>query len=262
MIHINHHHWQDPTGCLCASALSSNLKAWHRGVSGLPWPGLGRSRYDRGEFRLDCVINDSGAMIHRGSGTCGPRAAAKTERIWRLAIHVSGIVQRGATRFMRIYHSDSYGFVQSSVDRVFAHIDDHTRLSSHMNKPSWKMGGGHMETRFDAGRGQEVGSRIGLSGSVFGVALSVEEVVTERDPPKRKVWETSGAPRLLVISRYRMGFELSPCGNGSILRVFIEYALPESAPARWLGRLFGAYYARWCTQTMVDDAVLRFASHA
>ena len=117
-----------------------------------------------------------------------------------------------------------------------------------------------METKIDAGRGQTVGSRIRLSGRVFGVELSVEEIVVERVPPRRKVWETTDAPKLLVIGHYRMGFELTTQGNGSVLRVFIEYALPERAPARWLGRLFGRYYARWCTQQMVDDAVKHFAA--
>ena len=153
---------------------------------------------------------------------------------------------------------ESNGLVQSPMDQVFAHIDDHTRLSSHMSEPSWRTGGGRMETELDEGRGQKVGSRIRLSGRVFGVELSVEEIVTQRNPPRRKVWETTGAPKLLVIDHYRMGFELSPRGNVSMLRVFIEYTLPERGLARWLGRLFGRYYARWCTQQMVDDAVKHF----
>ena len=153
---------------------------------------------------------------------------------------------------------DSSGSVRSPMEQVFAHLDDHTRLSSHMSERSWRTGGGRMETEIDEGRGQTVGSRIRLSGRVFGVELSVEEIVVERDPPRRKVWETTGAPKLLVIGHYRMGFQLSAQGTGSMLRVFIEYALPERAPARWLGRLFGRYYARWCTQQMVDDAVNHF----
>ena len=139
---------------------------------------------------------------------------------------------------------ESEAFVHASVDRVFAHIDDHSRLSSHMSKGSWKMGGGQMNMELDEGRGQEIGSRIRLAGRVFGVELSVDEIVTEHSPPYRKVWETTGAPNLLVIGHYRMGFELLPQRNGSMLRVFIEYALPERVPARWLGRLFGLYYAR------------------
>ena len=117
-----------------------------------------------------------------------------------------------------------------------------------------------MRVEVDAGLGQKVGSRIRLAGRVCGIELSVEEVVTERNPPFRKVWETIGSPRLLVIGDYRMGFELSPRGSESTLRVFIDYALPESAPAHWLGRLFGRYYAKWCTQQMVDGAVKHFAS--
>lgn len=155
---------------------------------------------------------------------------------------------------------ESKGFVRSTVDRVFSHVDDHSRLSSHMSKPSWKMGGGRMQTELDEGRGKKIGSRICLAGRVFGVAVSVDEIVTERSPPHRKVWETTGAPKLLVMGPYRMGFELSPQGNGSMLRVFIEYVLPERAPARWLGRLFGRYYAKWCTQQMVDDAVRHFTA--
>ncbi len=156
------------------------------------------------------------------------------------------------------FHCESSGLVKSPVAQVFAHIDDPMRLSSHMAESSWKLGGGRMETELDEGRGQKVGSRIRLSGRVFGVTLSVEEIVVERNAPHRKVWATTGAPKLLVIGDYRMGFELKPQGKGSMLRVFIDYALPQRIPARWLGRLFGRYYAKWCTQQMADDAVKHF----
>lgn len=157
---------------------------------------------------------------------------------------------------------ESTGYVHAPVDQVFAHIDDHTRLASHMSEPSWKLGGGRMRTEFDEGLGQRLGSRIRLAGRVLGVELLVDEVVTERDPPRRKVWETTNTPKLLVIGHYRMGFELSPEADGSRLRVFIEYALPEMAPARWLGRMFSRPYAKWCTRQMVDDAVEHFAAPA
>ena len=155
---------------------------------------------------------------------------------------------------------ESTGFVQSPMDQVFAHIDDHTRLSSHMGDPSWRTGGGRFETQIDEGRGQIVGSRIRLSGRVFGVELSVEEIVVERDPPRRKVWETTGAPRLLVIGHYRMGFELTPQGESSQVRVFIDYSLPSKAPGLWLGHLLGGVYARWCTKQMANDAARHFES--
>jgi len=158
------------------------------------------------------------------------------------------------------HHDESSALVSASPERVFALIDDHERLSSHMSQSSWRMGGGRMKTILDERRGQKVGSHIRVSGRVLGLELSLDEVVTEREPPTRKVWETVGSPRLLVIGTYRMGFEVTPRGSDSLLRVFIDYALPSAWPERWLGRVFGDYYAHWCTQSMVNDAVRQFAS--
>ena len=117
-----------------------------------------------------------------------------------------------------------------------------------------------MAVEVDQGGSQLVGSRIRLAGRIFGVWLALEEVVTERDPPRRKVWETTAQPRLLVVGHYRIGFEITPQRDRAQLRVFIDYALPEAAPARWIGYLLGRYYARWCTDRMVRDAAKQLAS--
>ena len=119
-----------------------------------------------------------------------------------------------------------------------------------------------MNIELDEARGQTVGSHIRLKGRVLGIPLHVEEIVTSREPPHRKVWETIGAPRLLVIGPYRMGFDISARGTSSLLRVFIDYDVPETPPARWLGRMLGGFYARWCTQSMARDAAQHFAQSA
>ncbi|HEY3304199.1 MAG TPA: SRPBCC family protein [Candidatus Binatia bacterium] len=157
------------------------------------------------------------------------------------------------------HHHATSARVRALAEKLFAFLDDHARLSSHMTRSSWMMGRGRMQIEFDDGRGQRIGSRIRLAGRVFGIELSLDEVVTERNPPYRKVWETIGAPKLLVIGHYRMGFEITTQGNDSALRVFIDYALPEAPPARWLGYMLGRYYARWCTQRMAKDAMRHFA---
>ena len=77
-------------------------------------------------------------------------------------------------------------------------------------------------------------------------------------PPFRKIWQTVGSPQMLIIASYRLGFDLTPCGPASVLRIFIYYALPETGVARWCGLLLGRSYARWCVHRMLSDAVKHF----
>ena len=155
---------------------------------------------------------------------------------------------------------ESSGTATAPIERVFVHLDDHERLSGHMTQPSWKMGGGHMAISVDAGRFRSVGSRLRLSGRVFGIMLNVEEVIVDHQPPYRKTWETIGEPRLLVIGGYRMTFELTPRGTNTAIRVSIEYGRPARGFPHVLGILFADYYARWCTHRMVADAIQHFVS--
>ena len=70
-----------------------------------------------------------------------------------------------------------------------------------------------------------------------------------------KVWETVGAPRLLVIGAYSMGLKITSEARGSRLRVFIDYQLPEGWVTYWLGWLFGRFYARWCVGQMLTGVL-------
>lgn len=157
------------------------------------------------------------------------------------------------------FHFESTVLLNASQDAAFAYLDDHTRLSSHMGASSARMLRSRMSIEFDGARGKAVGARITLAGSVVGIRLRVDEIVTERTPPIRKIWETISEPRLLVIGRYRMGFEIQPLAKQSRLRVFIDYDLPPRPPERWLGRALGSVYARWCTEQMATDAAASFA---
>ena len=147
--------------------------------------------------------------------------------------------------------------VAGEPQKVFAHLDDQTRLAGHMSKPSLMMGGGRMTYEFDEQKGRAVASHIRMGGSAFGLQLSLDEVVTERIPPRRKVWRTVGRPRLVVIGSYEMGFELGAADQGSALRVWIDYELPPRGLGRFLPAL-GDAYARWCVKQMAGDAVRAF----
>ncbi len=157
------------------------------------------------------------------------------------------------------FHNDNVARVNAPIEKVFAYLDDPRSLSAHMGESSMMTMGMRMVIDVDAGGGREIGSKICLRGSMMGIRIALEEVVTERQVPSIKVWETIGTPRLLVIAQYRMGFEVTPQGSdASQARVFIDYSLPSNAPGSWLGYGFGGIYGRWCTQQMVMDAARHF----
>ena len=156
------------------------------------------------------------------------------------------------------FHDESTALAHAPVDRVFAYLDDPKALAAHMGESSMMMMGSRMALEVDADGGRVIGSKIRMRGRIIGIPLSLEEVITERQVPHRKVWETIGKPNLLVMAHYRMGFDLTRQGDASLVRVFIDYSLPPNAPGSWLGRLLGGVYAHWRTKQMAGDAAMHF----
>jgi hypothetical protein len=157
-------------------------------------------------------------------------------------------------------HEEAVAVIDARAEEVFAHLDDQTRLGVHMQRRSWMMMGSRMTYEFDAHQGRAVGSMIKLRGRIVGIGIEIDEVVTERAPPRQKAWETVGVPRMLIIASYRMGFDLTGEGDTVRLRVFIDYALPSSLIGTALARLFAKSYARWCVGKMASDAAEHFRS--
>src|SRR5262245_5335298 len=143
---------------------------------------------------------------------------------------------------MAARHREASSVIAALPNEVFAFVDDPAQFSSHMGESSMMMGGGGMSVEVDAGKGQAVGSHIRLSGRVFGMRLFLDEVVTRREPPFEKIWQTVGTPRLLVIGTYTLGVQVTPDKDGSRLRVFIDYDLPMGWATYWLGYVFGGLY--------------------
>ena len=157
------------------------------------------------------------------------------------------------------FHHESSGLANAPVEQVFAFLDDPQALAAHMGESSMMMLGSRMSIDVDADGGRVIASKVRMQGRMLGIRLSLEEVITKRQVPAVKVWETIGTPKLLVISRYRMGFELTRNGASSLLRVFIDYSLPIKPPGSWFGYWLGAVYARWCTRQMVMGAARHFS---
>jgi len=154
-------------------------------------------------------------------------------------------------------HFEESSFVGAPAQIVYDYIDDHSRFYSHVIKFS-RILGGRMNLRLDDSGGRSVGSRIRLSGKFLGKSLSLEEVITRREPPRVKAWETVGVPKFLVVGQYQMSIRIEPSGNGSILRVAIDYDPP--ANSGWLRLLFSRFYMKLCAKEMVKATRGHFKS--
>ena len=116
-----------------------------------------------------------------------------------------------------------------------------------------------MKTDIDEGQGKKIGSHIKMSGKIFGLSLFLDEIVTLREPPTSKEWETVGVPRLIVIGNYKMGIALKKIDQGTNLTVFIDYDLPRSFGVKLLWLLFGGVYAKWCVKQMIGGVKNEYA---
>lgn len=159
-------------------------------------------------------------------------------------------------------HAEAACDVSAQPSSVFEYIDQPQRLSAHMERRTWQLGGGSMAIETDSDGGRAVGSHIHLAGRMLGIPLSVECKVIRREPPRLKSWQTVSEPRLLVIGAYRMTVHIDVRGDRSHAVIAIDYALPACAAGRALGTLFGSMYARWCVGQMTRDLVNQFGTRA
>lgn len=160
-----------------------------------------------------------------------------------------------AKHYQRHYEDSS--LIPAPVEDVFDYIDDHSNYYSHVIKFARLMGG-DMEIRFDDGSARRTGSHVYLEGKLFGKSLSLEEVITDREPPHSKSWETVGVPKFLIIGQYRYELQIEQEGEATLLRVSFSYD-PPSGRSR-LRRAIGDIYAEKCAKEMVKVAHSHFAS--
>ncbi|AKM83538.1 hypothetical protein A2422_01550 [Candidatus Woesebacteria bacterium RIFOXYC1_FULL_31_51] len=146
--------------------------------------------------------------------------------------------------------------IKTSPQKIFDYVDNHLNFSSHMNKPSLMMGGGKTKIELDDGKGKIVGSHIKMKGSVFGINIFLDEVITEHNPPYKKTWETIGIPELIIIGNYMMGFEIKKENEGSLFKVFIDYNLPTKVFNKILEYFLSGFYAKWCVDQIIKSTVI------
>ncbi len=143
--------------------------------------------------------------------------------------------------------------IHSTVDKVFAQMDDFSKTGMHMSESSMMMMGSKLKLEQLSSNPTGVGAKYRWYGKMMGMIMDFSETVTKWQPPKLKEWETIGDAKMIIMSWYRMWFEITPAENGTIVKISISYLLPKLWYYKILLFFFARWYCNWCLNNMLND---------
>ena len=98
-----------------------------------------------------------------------------------------------------------------------------------------------------------IGASYRWYGKILGMTMDFSETVTKWQSPKIKEWETVGEAKIIIMSWYRMWFEISPVENGTIAKISITYLSPKQWYYKIFSFFFANWYCNWCLNNMLND---------
>ena len=143
--------------------------------------------------------------------------------------------------------------IHSSPDKVFAQMDDFSKTGMHMSESSMMMMGSKLKLDQLSINSTGVGAKYRWYGKMMGMTMDFSETVTKWQPPKLKEWETVGEAKIIIMSWYRMWFEITPAENRTNAKISISYLLPKQWYYKILSFFFANWYCNWCLNNMLND---------
>jgi hypothetical protein len=150
--------------------------------------------------------------------------------------------------------------IHAPPEKVFSQMDDFSKTGMHMGESSMMMMGSKLKLEQLSSNATGVGSSYRWHGKVLGFTIDFRETVTEWQPPEHKKWETVGEAKIVIMSWYRMWFEIRRCEPGTLVKLFISYVPPKNWLFKCLSFLFAGLYCNWCLKNMLMDTKKAFAS--
>ena len=144
-------------------------------------------------------------------------------------------------------------FIHSTPGKVFAQMDDFSKTGMHMSERSMMMMGSKLKLEKLSTNATGVGAKYRWYGKMMGMTMDFSETVTKWQPPKLKEWETVGEAKIIIMSWYRMWFEISPVENGTIAKISISYLPSKEWYYKILSLVFANWYCNWCLNNMLND---------
>jgi hypothetical protein len=143
--------------------------------------------------------------------------------------------------------------IHSTPDKVFALMDDFSKTGMHMSESSMMMMGSKLKLEQLPTNPTGVGASYRWYGKMMGMTMDFSEAVTKWQSPVLKEWETFGDAKMIIMSWYRMWFEITPAENGTIAKISISYLPPKEWYYKILSFFFADLYCNWCLNNMLND---------
>ena len=143
--------------------------------------------------------------------------------------------------------------IHSTPEKVFQQMDDFSKTGMHMSESSMMMMGSKLKLEQLSPNPTGVAAKYRWYGKMMGMIVDFSEIVTEWQPPKLKEWETVDEAKIIIMSWYRMWFEIAPAENGTLANISISYLPPKEWYYKILSFFFANWYCNWCLNNMLND---------
>ena len=143
--------------------------------------------------------------------------------------------------------------IHSTPENVFQQMDDFSKTGMHMSESSMMMMGSKLMLEQLSTNPTGVGSSYRWYGNMMGMTMDFSETVTKWQPPTLKEWETVGDAKIIIMSWYRMWFEIAPIEGGTAVTISISYLPPKPWFYKVLSFFFANWYCNWCLNNMLND---------
>lgn len=143
--------------------------------------------------------------------------------------------------------------IHSTPEKVFRQMDDFSKTGMHMSESSMMMMGSKLKLEQLSLQPIGVGAKYRWYGTMMGMTIDLSETVTKWQPPQYKEWETVGEAKIIIMSWYRMWFEINPAEESTIAKLSISYLPPKQWYYKILSFFFATWYCNWCLNNMLQD---------
>lgn len=143
--------------------------------------------------------------------------------------------------------------IRSTPEKVFSQMDDFSKTGMHMSESSMMMMGSKLNLEQLSTNSTGMNAKYRWYGKMMGMTMDFSEAVTKWQSPKIKEWETFGDAKIIIMSWYRMWFEITPAVNGTMVQLSISYLPPKEWFYKILSFFFAKWYCNWCLNNMLND---------